>query len=170
MGNSSKKSKTDKVKKIILQCLKKWPLFVVSLFLSVFFAVYYLYTAQPQFTRETQLLIKEESKNNKVSVSDLTEDFGTFSGNTNVNNELSRIQSPTLIGNVVKKLHLDVEFKRISPFRKRVIYGAENPINIEILGLEENDFCEFDITITIVVKIRKNMTLRFLCQKKLTFS
>jgi hypothetical protein len=47
-------------------------------------------------------LIKEESKNNKVSVSDLTEDFGTFSGSTNVNNELSRIQSPTLIGNVVK--------------------------------------------------------------------
>lgn len=160
MGNSSKKSKTDKVKKFLLQCLKKWPLFVVSLFLSVFFAVYYLYTAQPQFTRETQLLIKEESKNNKVSVSDLTEDFGTFSGNTNVNNELSRIQSPTLIGNVVKKLHLDVEFKRISPFRKRVIYGAENPINIEILGLEENDFCEFDITLdstSMIAYARKDM-------------
>lgn len=145
MASSSKK--TDKLKKFMFQCIKKWPLFVVSLFLSISFAVYHLYTAQPQYTRETQLLIKEESKNNKVSVSDLTEDFGTFSGNTNVNNELSRIQSPTLIGNVVKKLHLDMEYKRISSFRKRVIYGVDNPINIKILGLDENDVCEFDINL-----------------------
>lgn len=145
MGSSSKKNKIGKLNKFVSQCLKKWPLFVISVLFSVSFAIYYLYTAQPQYTRETQLLIKEESKNNKVSVSDLTEDFGTFSGNTNVNNELSRIQSPTLIGNVVKKLHLDVDYKKVSPFRKRVIYGPENPINIEILGLDENDFCEFEI-------------------------
>ena len=148
MATSSKKSKADKLKKFALQCLKRWPLFVVSLLLSMCFAIYHLYTAQPQYTRETQLLIKEESKNNKVSVSDLTEDLGTFSGNTNVNNELSRIQSPTLIKNVVKKLHLDMEYKRISSFgKKRVIYGVENPINIEILGLDENEVCDFDITL-----------------------
>lgn len=154
-------SKTDKLKKFVSQCLRKWPLFVVSIFLSVSFAIYYLYTAQPQYTRETQLLIKEESKTNKVSVSDLTEDFGTFSGNTNVNNELSRIQSPTLIGNVVKKLHLDMEYKRISSLRKRVIYGVENPINIEILGLEENDVCEFDITLdstSMIAYAKKDMS------------
>ena len=131
MATSSKKSKTETLKKFALQCLRRWPLFLVSLLLSMCFAIYHLYTAQPQYTRETQLLIKEESKNNKVSVSDLTEDLGTFSGNTNVNNELSRIQSPTLIKNVVKKLHLDMEYKRLSSFvKKRVIYGAENPINI----------------------------------------
>lgn len=154
-------SKTDKLKKFVSQCLRKWPLFVVSIFLSLSFAIYYLYTAQPQYTRETQLLIKEESKTNKVSVSDLTEDFGTFSGNTNVNNELSRIQSPTLIGNVVKKLHLDMEYKRVSSLRKRVIYGVENPINIEILGLEENDVCEFDITLdstSMIAYAKKDMS------------
>lgn len=154
-------SKTDKLKKFVSQCLRKWPLFVVSIFLSLSFAIYYLYTAQPQYTRETQLLIKEESKTNKVSVSDLTEDFGTFSGNTNVNNELSRIQSPTLIGNVVKKLHLDMEYKRVSSLRKRVIYGVENPINIEILGLEENDVCEFDINLdstSMIAYAKKDMS------------
>lgn len=148
MATSSKKSKTETLKKFALQCLRRWPLFLVSLLLSMCFAIYHLYTAQPQYTRETQLLIKEESKNNKVSVSDLTEDLGTFSGNTNVNNELSRIQSPTLIKNVVKKLHLDMEYKRLSSFgKKRVIYGAENPINIEILGLDENEVCDFDISL-----------------------
>lgn len=160
MATSSKRNKTDKLKKFALQCLKKWPLFLVSIFISISFAIYYLYTAQPQYTRETQLLIKEESKNNKVSVSDLTEDFGTFSGNTNVNNELSRIQSPTLIGNVVKKLHLDMEYKRISSFRKRVVYGVENPINIEILGLDENDVCEFEITLdstSMIAYAKKDM-------------
>lgn len=160
MSTLSKNSNTDKLKKFASQCLKRWPIFAISLFLSICFAVYYIYTAQPQYTRETQLLIKEESKNNKVSVSDLTEDFGTFSGNTNVNNELSRIQSPTLIGNVVKKLHIDVEYKRISTFRKRVIYGEENPIKIEILGLDENEFCEFDIALdstSMISYARKNM-------------
>lgn len=159
--SSKKNNKSDKLKKFLSHCLRKWPIFVVSLFLSLLFAIYYLYTAQPQYTRETQLLIKEESKNNKVSVSDLTEDFGTFSGNTNVNNELSRIQSPTLIGNVVKKLHLDIEYKRISSFRKRVIYGVENPINIEILGLDENDVCEFDINLdstSMIAYAKKDMS------------
>ena len=158
MASSSKK--IDNLKKFVLQCLKKWPLFVVSLFLSISFAIYHLYTVQPQYTRETQLLIKEESKNNKVSVSDLTEDFGTFSGSTNVNNELSRIQSPTLIGNVVKKLHLDIDYQRISSFRKRVIYGVENPINIEILGLDENEVCEFEITLdstSMIAYAKKDM-------------
>ena len=93
-------------------------------------------------------------------MSDLTEDFGTFSGSTNVNNELSRIQSPTLIGNVVKKLHLDIDYQRISSFRKRVIYGVENPINIEILGLDENEVCEFEITLdstSMIAYAKKDM-------------
>lgn len=146
-GIGKMSNKTDKLKKFATQCLKKWPIFVISLFISISFAIYYLYTAQPQYTRETQLLIKEESKNNKVSVSDLTEDFGTFSGNTNVNNELSRIQSLTLIGNVVKKLHLETDYLKISSLRKRTIYGSDNPINIEIIGMEDNEFCEFEITL-----------------------
>lgn len=161
MATSSKKNKTEKLKKFVFQCLKKWPLFIVSITLSMCYAFYHLYTVQPQYTRETQLLIKEESKNNKVSVSDLTEDLGTFSGNTNVNNELSRIQSPTLIGKVVKKLHLDMECKRIASFgKKRVIYGVENPVNIEILGLDENEVCEFDITLdstSMIAYARKDM-------------
>lgn len=161
MATSSTKNKTEKLKKFVFQCLKKWPLFLISLTLCMCYAFYHLYTAQPQYTRETQLLIKEESKNNKVSVSDLTEDLGTFSGNTNVNNELSRIQSPTLIGNVVKKLHLDMEYKRISSFgKKRVIYGVENPIRVEILGLDENEVCDFDITLdsaAMVAYARKDM-------------
>lgn len=161
MATSSTKNKTEKLKKIVFQCLKKWPLFLISLTLCMCYAFYHLYTAQPQYTRETQLLIKEESKNNKVSVSDLTEDLGTFSGNTNVNNELSRIQSPTLIGNVVKKLHLDMEYKRISSFgKKRVIYGVENPIRVEILGLDENEVCDFDITLdstAMIAYARKDM-------------
>lgn len=161
MATSSTKNKTEKLKKFVFQCLKKWPLFLISLTLCMCYAFYHLYTAQPQYTRETQLLIKEESKNNKVSVSDLTEDLGTFSGNTNVNNELSRIQSPTLIGNVVKKLHLDMEYKRISSFgKKRVIYGVENPIRVEILGLDENEVCDFDITLdsaAMIAYARKDM-------------
>ncbi|MEE1085509.1 MAG: GNVR domain-containing protein [Paludibacteraceae bacterium] len=162
MATSSKKSKFDKLKKFALQCLRRWPLFGASLLLSMCFAIYHVYTAQPQYTRETQLLIKEESKNNKVSVSDLTEDLGTFSGNTNVNNELSRIQSSTLIKNVVKKLHLDMEYKRMYSFgKKRVIYGAENPVNVEILGLDENEVCDFDISLdstAMIAYARKDMS------------
>jgi len=146
---STSKNKMSKLVNFVSLCLKKWPWFVASTAVSLLLAAAYLYTAQPQFTREAQLLIKEESKNRTTSVSDLSAitDLGIFSSATNVNNELSRIQSQTLIGNVVKRLHLDVDYLRISTFRKRAVYGKENPIVIEILGLEENEPCEFEIVL-----------------------
>lgn len=145
----SSSSKIVKQKKFALQCLKNWPLFLISLFFSLSFAVYYLYTAQPQYTREAQLLIKEESKNRTTSVSDLNAitDLGVFSNNSNVNNELGRIQSLSLLTQVVKELHLDVDYLKVSFLRKRTLYGEDNPIIVEILGLEDNDNCEFEITL-----------------------
>ncbi len=147
MPTSSKQNKLQKIVNFGFLCLKKWPWFLASVVVSVAFAVVYLYRAQPQYTREAQLLIKEDSKNRTTSVSDLNAitDLGIFSSATNVNNELSRIQSPTLIGNVVKRLHLDVDYMKVSPLRQRTVYGEENPIVVEILGLEENEPCEFEL-------------------------
>ena len=144
---STSKNKMRSVVSFISLCLKKKLWFIASVFLSGFVAIAYLYVAQPQYTREAQLLIKEESKNRTTSVSDLNAitDLGIFSSATNVNNELSRIQSQTLIGNVVKRLHLDVDYMRMEPFRKRALYGQNNPIVVEILGLEENEPCEFEL-------------------------
>lgn len=144
---STSKNKMGKLVNFLSLCLKKWPWFVASIAVSLILAVVYLYTAQPQFTREAQLLIKEDSKTRTTAVSDLNAitDLGVFSGATNVNNELSRIQSPTLIGKVVKRLHLDVDYLKISTFRQRTVYGQENPIVVEILGLEENEPCEFEL-------------------------
>lgn len=150
MSTSSKsKSKVNKLKKFATQCRRYWPLFVISLFLSGCFAAFYLYTAQPQYTRDAQLLIKEESKNRTTATSDLNAitDLGMFSSNSNVNNELGRIQSPSLLEQVIKDLHLDVDYMKVDFLRKRTLYGIENPIVVEVLGLEDNESCEFQISL-----------------------
>ncbi len=159
----------SKLVNFVSLCLKKWPWFIASVVLSMVLAIAYLYMAQPQYTREAQLLIKEESKNRTTSVSDLNAitDLGIFSSATNVNNELSRIQSQTLLSNVVKRLHLDVDYMQISSFRKRTIYGQNNPIVVEILGLEENETCEFELTLdsASVLKYAKDQVQAELAKK-----
>lgn len=158
---STSKNKMGKLVRFGLLCLKKWPWFLASMTLSLVLAVAYLLIAQPQYTREAQLLIKEDSKSRTTALSDLNAitDQGIFTSATNVNNELSRIQSKTLIGNVVKRLHLDVDYMRIMTLRKRTVYGKENPIVVQIMGLDANEPCEFELALdsTSVLKYARSM-------------
>lgn len=122
-------------------CLAKWRWFVLSLVVCLGIAVIYLLKTPPVYTRTASLLIKEESKGQSLSgdVGASFADLGLFQSNTNVNNELISLQSPAVMYDVVKRLHLEVDYSTKGSFYPQVRYGQNLPLTISFAGLADNE-------------------------------
>lgn len=122
-------------------CLAKWRWFVLSLVVCVGIAVVYLLMTPPVYTRTASLLIKEESKGQSLSgdVGASFSDLGLFQSNTNVNNELISLQSPAVMYDVVKRLHLEVDYSTEGSFYSQVRYGQNLPLTVSFAGLADNE-------------------------------
>lgn len=118
------------IKELAYLCLGKWRWFVVSLLVTIGFAVCYILCTPPVYTRSASLLIKEDSKGQSVSsdVSSMFADMGIANSNTNVNNELIALQSPAIIYEVVNRLDLDVDYKVKGTFHEETLYGSSLPV------------------------------------------
>lgn len=89
----------------------KWYWFGISLFVTLALAVLYLLSTPPIYTRTAAILVKDDSKSGTASgkMNDFS-DLGLFKSNTNINNELLTLASPTLMTEVVGRLNLDETF------------------------------------------------------------
>lgn len=105
-----------RIQDLLYLCLAKWKWFVLSLAVTVGIAVFYLLRTPAVYTRTASVLIKDDSKGKSVS-SDLESfsEFGLFQSSTNVNNELVALQSPAVMTEVVKRLHLDMNYTGSRP-------------------------------------------------------
>jgi tyrosine-protein kinase Etk/Wzc len=144
LPNNNSVSKTDdslRIQDIYYLCLAKWYWFVISLILCVSIAGLYLLKTPSVYTRTASLLIKQESKGQSLSgdVGSSFSDLGLFQSNTNVNNELVSLQSPAVMYDVVKRLHLDVDYSTEGTFYPQVRYGQNLPLTVTFAGLADNE-------------------------------
>ena len=148
-NNISRPKQTDdfiRIQDLFYLCLNKWYWFVISLAVTVGVAVVYLLTTPPVYTRSASLLIKEDSKGNSLGdAAGLMGDFDLFQTNTNVNNEIQSLQSPAVMLDVVKRLHLDVNYHTDGGFYKKVLYGRDCPYTVDFNDLQDNESVAFTI-------------------------
>ena len=127
-------------------CLNKWYWFVISLAITLGAAVAYLLTTPPVYTRSASLLIKEDSKGNSMNdAAGVLGDMNLFQTNTNVNNEIQSLQSPSVMLDVVKRLHLDINYYTDGGFYKKVLYGQSCPYAVTFNDLQNNESVAFTI-------------------------
>lgn len=127
-------------------CIDKWYWFAVSLVVTLGIALVYLLTTPPVYTRSASLLIKEEGKGNSLSdVSGVLGDINFFQTNTNVNNEIQSLQSPAVMYDVVKRLHLDINYTKDGSFYDQVLYGKDCPYEVSFIDLPDNENLSFTI-------------------------
>lgn len=89
----------------------KWYWFAISLFITLTIAVLYLLSTPPIYTRTATILVKDNSKSSSsTSAMNDFSDLGIFKSNTNINNELLTLKSPTLMTEVVNRLGLNETF------------------------------------------------------------
>lgn len=142
--NNRPVSKTDdsiRIQDIGYLCLAKWHWFIISLIVCIGIAGLYLLKTPLVYTRTASLLIKQESKGQSLSgdVGTSFSDLGLFQSNTNVNNELVSLQSPAVMYDVVKRLHLEVDYSTEGSFYPQVRYGQNLPVTVSFAGLADNE-------------------------------
>lgn len=138
-----------RIQDLFYLCLGKWHWFVVSLAVCLGIAVWYLLTTPPVYTRTAAILVKDDSKGK--STSDAMEsfaDFGMFTSNTNVNNEMGTLQSPDLMREVVSRLHLDMNYEVAGRFHRATIYGQSLPVEVSIHGLSDHASASFTLELS----------------------
>ena len=122
-------------------CLAKWYWIVISLVITIGIALVYLLTTPPSYTRSASILIKEDAKGNAISgdISSTFADMGLFQSSTNVNNELISLRSPAVMLDVVKRLHLDINYRTDGTFYKRTLYGSELPYTVSLPKITDSE-------------------------------
>ncbi len=150
--NNTQQQQADylRLQDLLAICISKWKWFVLSLIIFVGLAVVYLLITPPVYTRTTSLLIKEGDKKGVSSLSTVVNafaDMGIFNTNVNVSNELSSIQSPDVILEVIRRLNLDIEYKTDGDYHKKTLYGRTLPLKVTFKDLAYNDFSTFTITL-----------------------
>lgn len=147
--NSNKSGQTEdfvRIQDLLYLYLAKWKWFVLSLVVTLGITSIYLLSTPPIYIRMASLLIKEDSKGKSLP-SDLESfaEFGLFQSSTNVNNELIAIQSPAVMLEVVKRLHLDMNYFVQGRFHKQVAYGSNLPFTVSISDLPEDESVGFTL-------------------------
>ena len=148
-NNISKPKQADdfiRIQDLFYLCVNKWYWFVISLAVTVGVAIIYLLTTPPVYTRSASILIKEDSKGNSLSdAAGVMGDFDLFQSSTNVNNEMQSLQSPSVMLDVVKRLHLDISYHTDGGFYKKVLYGQDRPYTVNFHELPDNESVAFTI-------------------------
>ena len=125
----------------------KWHWFALSLVVTLSVAALYILSTPDVYTRSASILVKDDSKGGSAS-SALSNDFadlGMFKSNTNINNELLTISSPTLMTEVVKRLGLN-ETYTIRKGLKRVQLYKASPVSV--MPKDKNSVVGFQIELT----------------------
>lgn len=151
--NTPKSGQTDdfmRIQDLFTLCLAQWRWFVLSLAVCLAVAVYYVFSTPPVYTRTASLLIKEDSKGQSLS-SDVGSSFaelGLVQSNTNVNNEMVSLQSPSVMYDVVRRLHLDVEYRVDGSLYRPVIYGRSCPVQVSFPDLTDTESASLTLELT----------------------
>ena len=148
-NNISRPKQTDefiRIQDLFYLCVNKWYWFAFSLAVTIGIAIIYLLPPPPVYTRSASLLIKEDSKGNSLSdAAGMMGDFDLFQTKTNVNNEIQSLQSPAVMLDVVKRLHLDISYHTDGGFYKKVLYGRDCPFTVNFNDLKDNESVAFTI-------------------------
>lgn len=127
-------------------CLARWKWFVLSLVVILGVAVVYLLKTPPVFMRTADILIKDDShaKSASAGVENFA-DLGLFQTTTNINNELISLRSPSVMLEVVKRLHLDVAYSESGRFHRQVVYGTDLPVQVLFPDLSDIESASFTL-------------------------
>lgn len=140
-NNASQIEQGINIKELLWMCLSRWYWFVLSLAICCGFAFYQIMKTPKVYERSALLLIKDDYIGGSQG-GDVGSSFSSMSflkANTNIQNEILSITSPTVMNEVVRRLGLDVSYSTPGPFYDIVLYGYNLPINLKFLDIDDEN-------------------------------
>ncbi len=112
-----------------------WYWFILSVIICLSAAIVYLMWAPKMYERTATVLIKDEKTSGGGEMA-MFQDLAFLEGKTNVNNEMVVFKSRRLMENVVKRLHLDVQYTLKEGLRTNSLY-TNTPVAFTFKDTEE---------------------------------
>ena len=127
------KEKTDSniFKQVIYKYLPFWPLFVITVSVSLFIAFIDVRSKVPMYIAQAKVLLKDPQKGG--SDSKVLDALNIFGEKKIVDNEIVVLRSPDLMEEVVKKLDLYATVYNKGNVRIEELYGPNSPVKFVAL-------------------------------------
>ena len=123
---------------LFYRCLYKWYWFLLSVVVCLIIGYVQIRRTTPVYVRAMTVMIKDNSNPRASSLDQQLQQIGIVQ-NSKVANELISFQSPALILDVVKRLHLDMNYSTHGFFHDKPLYGSTLPIQVQFLSLGDKD-------------------------------
>ena len=145
---ATKNEDFEKIQEWLYLCLSRWYWFAISLVIALGLAVLYLMVTTPSYTRKMSILIKDDDKSRSLS-NEFSQfsDMGIVGGKTNLYNEMITLKSPSYMEDVVKDLHLDIDYKTDGRFHDITLYGSNLPMVVTLPDIDPDEWAAFTLTI-----------------------
>ena len=131
---------------IFFKTLHYWPWVLVSVAVCLGLGFLYVARIPYTYTESASLLIKEDGKGKSTTGGfDQFGEFGLFSNNTNIQNEMMTLKSPDLMDEVVRRLNLDMNYYLPGRFHKVVAYGTTLPVQVSLPDFPDNESLSFQL-------------------------
>ena len=124
--------------------LKRWPWFLVGLFICLGLAFMYLKVATPTYHTVTSIIIKDEERKGPSSEMAAFADMGFLGGMgaNSIENEIGILSSKQIMTNVVKELNLNITYFKEDVFQSPELY-LDSPYLVQVLMLDEKQLARF---------------------------
>lgn len=131
---------------MLLICLRRWRWFVLSLFICMGTATFYLLSTPKIYTRTMSVLVKSGSDSKTAEIKAF-EELGVGNLNSEISDEIVAIHSPATILDMVKRLHLDFNYVHAGYFRDEPLYAETLPVEVELPDIDDNATVNFTLTL-----------------------
>lgn len=152
--SKGRKEEIIDVRAILLRCMIRWPWFIASIMICLTCAWLYLRYTTPTYNISASIIIKDEKKGGNSDTSAL-ESMGLISSAQNIDNEITLLQSKTLIKKVVKELKLYTTYRTQGRFNSLELYNT-SPISVE---MSSEDVEKLTSTITLEITLNPDRSL-----------
>lgn len=142
MENQKKDIEEITLTDILIAAIRNWKWYVISLSLCLMVAVVIIKSTERMYQREATVLIKNNNGSSQmVSESVVFSEVGLIGVSNSVENEILVFQSKRLMFEVVRRLHLDVDYLQKGYLRYWNCY-AKTPVRFEFPEASEDDAFE----------------------------
>jgi len=135
------------IKDMLMICLRYWPWFILSVGVIMGAVTLYLLSTPKIYTRTASILVKSGS-NRRNSEMRMYEELGVANLTSDINDEVVAVHSPAAVYDMVKRLHLDVDYKRPGFFRDETLFGHTLPVEVSFETIKDNETATFTLQLT----------------------
>lgn len=123
------------IKDFVFACLKYWKWFLASIIIMLGFGFFYGAKQEPVYRRTMMVLIQNHDAGGGTEISQQFDQIGFLSSKANVNNELLTMTTSYVVGEVVNRLKLNINYRKLGTFHPVTLYDKNNPVLAEFIDL-----------------------------------